>query len=42
VILLENGVLFSWGNNARGNIGQNRSILETLDVYVDTPKSVDF
>jgi len=37
VVLLENGFLFSWGDNSSGNLGQSRSILETIDIIVDKP-----
>lgn len=42
MILLENGNLYSWGDNTRGNIGHNRSILEIHDVKSEFPRLVEF
>lgn len=37
-MLFENGKLYTWGSNDRGNLGIDRSILETVDVWENAPK----
>ena len=36
-ILFENGKLYTMGSNERGNLGIDRSLLETIDVFESTP-----
>lgn len=40
LVLLENGELYSWGDNSWGNLGHNRSFLDDVNVYVAVPTLV--
>lgn len=37
-MLLENGKLYTWGSNLKGNLGINRTIYETVNYWVDIPE----
>ncbi len=40
VVLLENGTVWSWGDNTTGNLGHNRNMLDHFNVFVVEPKQV--
>lgn len=41
-MLLENGKLFTWGNNHKGNLGLYRDILISKDIFVERPTQTPF